>query len=153
MELKLIPKNKKAFLARTWMISFVVGVAVMALGYLMVQGMATEYDQTDIIDTNFKSTYDKYDELSGNVQSMLDEARGKEGLSIVGTFTVIWGATTTIIQLVFSSLLLPGAMLRQFAVDIGAPLAIANIIFTLPLLVITIVIVLVIISFIGQGKM
>lgn len=150
---KTLFKNKKAFLARTWMISFVVGVAVMALGYLMVQGMATEYDQTGIIDTNFKSTYDKYDALSSNVQSMLDEARGKEGLSIVGTVTVIWGATTTIIQLIFSSLLLPGAMLRQFAVDIGAPTAVANIIFTLPLLVITIVIVLVIISFVGQGKM
>jgi len=146
-------KNKKGFLARHWMVAFTVGVAVMALSYLMVQGLATQYDNLDVIDPSFQSTYDRYSDLEGNVDSMFEEASSEEGLSVVGTFTVIFGATFTILQLIFSSLLLPGTMLRQFSIDVGAPTLVANIIFTLPLVVVTIVIVLVIISSISRGKL
>jgi len=146
-------KNKKAFLARTWMIAFITGVAVIALSYLMAQGLATEYDNIDVIDPTFRTTYDRYSDLQGDVDSMFEEASSEEGLTVVGTLTVLFGATFTIIQLIFGSLLLPGAMLRQFSLDVGAPAAVANILFTLPLVIITVMIVLVIISSVSRGRM
>ena len=146
-------KNRGAFLARTWVVSFAVGVAVMSICYLMVFGLATEYDNLDVIDENFDSTYNKYSELQTNIDSVFLEASSKKGMSVTGTFTTLFSATFIVIQLIFTSLLMPGAMLRQFVIDIGAPTAIANILFTLPLIVITVIIVMVIINFIGQGKM
>lgn len=146
-------KNKKAFLARHWIVAFTVCIAVISLSYFMVQGLATEYDNLDVIDENFQSTYNRYSDLEGDVHSMFEEASSEEGLSVVGTFTVLFSATFTIIQLIFSSLLLPGTMLRQFALDVGAPSAIANIIFTLPLVIVTVIIILVIISSISRGKL
>lgn len=151
--MKRLVRNKKGFLARDWIVAFTVCIAVIGLFYLMVQGLALEYDNPDVIDPNFQNTYDKYSELQGSISSMFDEASSKEGLSVVGTFTTVFQATFTVIQLIFSSLLLPGAMLRQFSIDVGAPTAIANIIFTLPLVIITAIIVLVIVSSISRGKL
>lgn len=149
----MLMKNKKGFLARTWVTAFITGIAIFSLGYFMVFGLATEYDNIDVIDENFQSTYNKYSELEGDVHSMFGEASSKEGLSVVGTFTTLFSATFTIIQLIFASLLMPGAMLKQFALDVGAPSVIANIIFTLPLIIITVIIVLVVISSISKGKL
>lgn len=156
MEYKLknnLMRNKKGFLARTWLISFVTAIAIIGLGYLMVQGLATKYDNVAVIDENFQSTYNKYSDLQGDIDSMFEEASSDEGLSFVGIYEVTFGATFTIIQLIFSSLLLPGQMLKQFALDTGAPSLVANIIFTLPLIIITIMIVLVVISSISKGKL
>jgi len=146
-------KNKKAFLARHWIIAFTVFTAIIGLSYLMIQGFATEYNKENIIDSNFNKTYNKYSNLQSSVSSMLEESRGKEGLSFVGTFTTLFGVTITIIQLVFASLSLPGAMLKQFALDVGAPSEVATIIFTLPLIIITAMIVFIIISSISRGKL
>jgi hypothetical protein len=146
-------RKLRGWLARDWITAFTVFTAVMGLMFLMVQGLAVEYDNEDIVNSNFNNVYNKYDELSGTVDDMYSEASGENGLSFTGTLTLLFSATVTVIQLIFGTLLLPGAMLKQFALDIGAPSAVANIIFTLPLVVITITIVLVVISSISNQKL
>lgn len=152
-QINFIPKNKKGFYARDWMVAFITGIAVIALLYLMVQGMATEYDNEDIIDVTFQNTYDKYEILKGDIDDIFAEASSEEGMSVIGTFTTLFSATFGVISIMFGTLLLPGAMLHQFMIDVGAPDVIAKIMFTLPITIVTIIIVLVIISFIGRGKM
>lgn len=146
-------KNKKGFLARTWLIAFIVGVAVVGLQYLMVQGLATEYGNIDVIDESFQSVYGKYSDLTIIANNTLIAAREKGGLSVVGTFTTMFSATFKVINLIFSTLLLPGTMLYKLALYVNAPPAVAAILFTLPLAVIIIMIVLVIISSVSRGKL
>lgn len=145
--------NKKAFLARDWVVAFTVCVALFAIGYLMVSGLATEYDNTDIIDEGFDDTYNRFEDISEDVAEMQNESTSESGLKVIGTITTMFDAGWTIIQLVFESLLLPGTMLEQFAIDVGAPKSISNIIFVLPIVVITIIIVFVVISAIMKGKL
>lgn len=150
---KKLFQNKKGFLARTWVTAFITGIAIFSLCYFMVFGLATEYDNIDVINENFQRTYNKYSDLEGDITSMYYGIKSKEGLSVVGTFTTLFSATWGIISIILDSLLMPGAMLRQFSLDVGAPSAIANIIFTLPLIIITVIVVLVIISSISKGKL
>lgn len=146
-------KNKKGFLARDWVVGFISAIAVISLCYLMVSGMATKYGKTELIDESFNETYNKYDELADDANEMFEEASSKEGLSVLGTTTLLFSATFTVIQLIFGTLLLPGSMLKRFALDLGAPTLISNIIFTLPLIIITVIIVLVVISSVSQRKL
>lgn len=145
--------NKRGFLARDYLVAILVATAVMGLLYLSVNGFATEYENTDVIDSDFNSTYNQYSSLSDTADSLFSEASGDEGLSFTGSLTLLFGATTTVIQLVFGTLAIPGDMMKQFALDVGAPKAIADILFTLPLIIITIIIVFVVISSITQRKL
>jgi len=152
MKYKLL-KNKNAFLARTWLIAFAVGLSIIILSYFMVQGLATNYDNTAILDSGFQHTYDKYSELQENVGEMQEEVRGPKGLSFKGIYEVTFGATFTIIALIFDSVTMPGEMLYRLMIDAQVPRAIALIIGTLPTLLIFIMIVLVVISSISRGKL
>jgi len=145
-------RNKKGFLARDYLVAMVVGVALIGLLYLMVQGMGTEYDNLDVINSSFNSSYNKFGELSDSAYELYSEASSDEGLSLVGSATLVFKSTTTIINLILETLLLPGDLLRQFALDSGAPSPIAEILFILPIVVILIIVTLAVISAITQRK-
>lgn len=144
--------NNKGFLARDWVVAFTVCVAVIGLCYLGVEGLATEYDNTDIIDEEFDATYNKFPTMSSKIDDMFEESSSEEGISMVGAVTALFSATFTVIQLIFSTLLLPGAMLRNAMIDMGVPTAVGNIMFVLPIAIVTVVIVLVILSSVSRGK-
>lgn len=148
----MVLTSKRGFLLRSWVVAFITFVALVSLCYFMVYGMATKYDKTAIIDSEFNSTFNKFANLSEDVEEMKNATVGKGGLRILEQIGVIWGATTSVIEIVFESLTLPGAMMEKASDYAGAPSTIGNILFILPLLLITTLVVFVVISAVSRTK-
>lgn len=147
-------KNKRAqFLARHWIVAFVVFVSIVSLFYVSLTGIADEYDNTKIVQSNFNSTYNRFSDLSNTVSDMLNKTSRDEGLSFLGAFDVAFTATFTVIQLIYDTITLPGAMLKQFMSDLGVPSIVSNIAFALPLVILTVIIVLIVMSAVSRGKL
>jgi hypothetical protein len=98
-------RNKKGFLARDWVIAFVLFSAVIALFTLSVVGVANNYGRSDMVDSGFQSRYNKMVSLTNDKNTMLNSVRSGQGLTLAGTFDIAFGATFTVIQLVFSSII------------------------------------------------
>src|SRR5690606_13984201 len=90
--------------------------------------------------------YGKVNETTQRVSDALDAVSGKGGLSLVGSFQVLFASTLTVIQIVLGSIPLFSGMVTQFSTDLGVPSSIAGIIFPMFLAIVTIGIVFAIIN-------
>lgn len=144
--------NKKGFLTRDFVIAGIFLMGVIALMILMIQGIAINYDRTDLIDEGFSSSYDQLSNVTDNVGTILETTRSGSGLSFKGAFDVTFGAAFTAIQLVFSTLGLMQNVFINFATDFGIPTAIANILFIVGFSIIAVTLIFVWLSSISRGK-
>lgn len=146
-------KNKKGFLARDWVTAFIVFSAVIGLVYIMVQGIAGEYGNTEMLNPSFEATYNKYSNLQGSVSQIYNATTSEKGLTILGTASLMFDATYSVIQIILSTLTYPGAMLSQFSEDMGMPSVVGGILFSLPLVIITLIVVLAVLSSITNRRL
>ena len=102
--------NKKGFLPRDFVVAALLFSGMIALTVLIIAGMAAEYDNTDIVNEDFAETYDQLDLTLQGVGTMQNSSTSNEETGFIGTFDVVFGATFTVIQLVFDSLGLYGDM-------------------------------------------
>ena len=148
--------NKKAMLARDWIIILVIFGVITQLGFLFVAdmaGTATGYNVSGMVDEDFQSNYDTLTNTSTDIYKMQNATSSGEGMSVISTYTEVFKATFSIISIIFGSLGMVSAMLAQFATDFGVPTAVANIMFPAILLIIIATLVFVIISAISKGRM
>ncbi len=144
--------NKKGYLTRDFVIAGIFLMGVIAIMILMVQGVADNYNRTDLIDEGFSSNYDQLSNVTDNVGTILETTRSGSGLSFKGAFDVTFGAAFTAIQLVFSTLGLMQNVFINFATDFGVPTAIANILFIVGFSIIAVTLIFVWLSSISRGK-
>lgn len=138
--------RKGQFLARDWVIALILFTGGISLMVLMVTGLATEYDNEDIVDEAIVENYGFLDETTGLATSAFDATTEKEGLSFIGSFDILFSSAFTVITLVFGSISLAGGAMAQFAIDFGIPSAVSNVIFPMFLAILTVILVFVIIS-------
>ena len=144
--------NKKGYLTRDFVIAGIFLMGVIAIMILMVQGVATNYNRTEIIDEGFSENYDKLSNVTDNVGTILETTRSGSGLSFKGAFDVTFGAAFTAIQLVFSTLGLMQNVFINFAADFGIPSAISSILFIVGFSAIAVTLIYVWLSSISRGK-
>lgn len=150
MELRKI--NKRGYLTRDFVQAGLLLTGVVAIMVLMVAGIAAEYDNTTIVDPSFSENYDKLSDITDNVEIIRETTTSGEGLSFRGAFDVAFGAAFTGIQLVFSTLTLLGSVVSNFSQDFGVPKAVADLLFTIGLSIITVVLIFVWLSSISRGR-
>lgn len=134
------------------MIAGIFLMGVIAIMIIMVQGVADNYNNADLVDPEFSAKYDQLTNVTDSVDTILETTRSGSGLSFKGAFDVTFGAAFTAIQLVFSTLGLMQNVFINFATDFGVPTAIANILFIVGFTTITVTLIFVWLSSISRGK-
>jgi len=144
--------NKKGWVARDFIIAMLVFSGVLAIYVLMVGSIANDYDNTDIINTEFSEKFDKFSEDTDRAGEMWEAATSEDGLSLVGTADLLFFSTFRVISLVFSSVVAAGQQMAGFGEFFGIPTAISSIFMVLIFTILTVSIVFIIISSIRSGK-
>jgi hypothetical protein len=143
---KLINQKKAQFLPRDFVISLVIFSGLMGLFVLMIASQATDYGNTDIIDSSVQDDFANLSQATDIGSSAFEAASKKGGLSFTGSFDILFDSAFTVISLVFGSIGIVSTQMTKFATLIGIPSVVANIIFPLMISVLTIIIVFSIIS-------
>lgn len=144
--------NKKGYITRDFVIAGIFLMGIIALMVLMVQGIAINYNNTDLIDEGFVSTYDKLGSVTEPVETLLAETTSGSGLSFKGAFDVAFGAAFVGIQLIFGILSLFSSVFVNVLSDFGVPSQIGSILFIVAFSIITTTLIFVWLSSISRGK-
>lgn len=134
------------FLARDWMVAVLLFSGIAGLFFLAITSMATDYDETQYIDANFQENYDQLSDATSDVDSALDAASSKDGLTVVGTVEVLFKSSNTIFSLIFGSLGTAKSQVGSFMEDAGVPGPVYRVFAPLILAILTIIIVMIVIS-------
>lgn len=145
--------NKKGYLTRDFIIAGIFLMGVIAIMVLMVQDLAINYDREDLVDENFKEQYDKLEDVTGPVKTLLAEVSSPEGLSFKGVFDVAFGAAFVGITLIFGIISLFGSVFTNVIIDFTfINSEIGAIAFTIGLSAITVTLIFVWLSSISRGR-
>ena len=144
--------NKKGWVARDFIIAMLLFSGVLALFVLMIGSLASDYDNTDVVDAEFSAKFDKFSEDTDRAGEMWESATSEGGLSLVGTADLLFFSTFRVISLVFSSVVAAGQQMAGFGEFFGIPSEISSIFMVLIFTILTVSIVFIIISSIRSGK-
>lgn len=144
--------NKKGWVARDFVIAMLLFSGGIALFVLMVGSMASDYDNTNVIDAEFSAKFDKFSEETERSGEMWSAATSEGGLSLVGTADLLFFSTFRVISLVFSSVVAAGTQMAGFGEFFGIPTAVSGIFMVLMFGILTVSIVFIIISSIRSGR-
>lgn len=110
--------NKRGFATRDFVIASLLFMGIVSLFTIGLGSVQSNYpDAADIVDPTFSENYDKLTEQTEVLNTMRETALSGEGLSFRGAFDVTFGSFFTIMQLVFSSLGVFGAMYLNIPTD------------------------------------
>lgn len=147
--------QKKGFLARDWVIAAVLFAGVIALFSISVLSIANNYGRSDIVDANFNNNYNKLTDITNDKTKMFASVQSGQGLTLQGTFDIAFGATFTVIQLVFGSVITYETIAASFITDFS-PIFEAKvlvIIFNIGMTIIIVTLVFVWLSSISRGRL
>jgi len=142
--------KKAAWTLRMWVISLLVLSAIISLAYVMVGNLATTYSTPGIVDSSFSENYDKFAEQTSMMTDIKNATMGEGGLSIINTADLFFGATISVVRLVFGSIATVTSQVFSFGVDFGIPTEIWGIVGTLLVMIITVLVIFAIINAINK---
>ncbi len=146
-------KDKRGWVTRDFVIATLLFTGVIAMFVLFIAGMASEYNQPDLVSSSFSSNYNKLGEISDKVEVMRSTTTTGAGLNPISVFGVVFSAAFTVIQLVFSTLALAGSIPAKIIVDFTfIDSTVAATFFVLGLSILTTIIIFVWVSAIQRGK-
>ena len=145
--------NRKGFIARDFVVAMILFSGLIALMTLVVASIASDYGNNDLISEDFSNKFDRFDENTGRVTEMFDSANSEEGLSLIGTFDVLFNSAFSIISLVFSGVSSVGSQLLGFSEFFGIPSEVAGVFFTIILSILTALIVFIVISSVSRREL
>ena len=151
MKNKLV-QNKKAWVARDFIIAMLIFSGVIALYVVMVGSIANDYDNPNVIDPEFSAQFDQFSEDTERAGEMWNATTSEGGLSLVGTADLLFFSTFRVISLVFSSVVAAGQQLASFGSFFGIPTEITAIFMVLVFSILTVSIIFIIISSVRSGK-
>lgn len=142
--------NKKGFIARDFVLGMLLFSGIIALLVIGLNGFANDYGNNNIVDEEFSDNFDRFNNETANAQELFDAATSDEGLSLIGTFDVLFSSTFTIISLVFGGVSSVGNQIAGFGEYFGIPTSVSQTFFTILLAGLTILIVFIIISSVSR---
>ncbi|MFO7969945.1 MAG: hypothetical protein R6U15_07560 [Candidatus Izemoplasmatales bacterium] len=145
--------DKKAWVLRDYVIVTLIFSAIIALGYSMIISQAVEYDQTEIVNDNFNSSFNKFSERSAEVNEMLDEVDSEGGFQLLEAAELIFKSTFSIFGIIFQSLDDLRSQIADFGTVFGIPTEITSIALGLLLFVVISSIVFIIITSTSKSKL
>lgn len=147
-------KNKKGFLVRDYVIATVLFAAIIGLFSITVVSIANNYGRNDIVNSGFNAKYNKLVELTSSKNKMFNAVRSGQGLTLQGTFDIAFGATFTVIQLVFDSVIMYEQVAANFISDFTfIDSGVLIILFNVGFIIITTILVFVWLSSISRGRL
>jgi len=144
--------NKKGWVARDFVVAVLIFSGCLALFVLMVGSLANDYDNTNVIDPEFSSKFDKFSEDTDRTGEMWEAATSEDGLSLIGTADLLFFSTFRVISLVFSSVVAAGDQMAGFGEYFGIPSEVSSIFMVLLFSILTVFIVFIIISSVRSGR-
>lgn len=143
--------NKGQFLARDWIIATILFSGFIVLFVLAVGSLADEYGVADVVvSEEFSDTFDNFEDTTQNAQEMFEAASSKEGLSLEGTFEVLFSSTFTVISLVFTSVTSVAGQVFGFVEYFGIPSSVGATIGIILLSILSVIIVFIIVSSVSR---
>lgn len=144
--------NKKGFVARDFVIAMLLFSGGIALFVLMVGSLANDYDNSNVINPEFSSKFDKFSEDTSRAAEMWNATTSEGGLSLVGTADLLFFSTFRVISLVFEGVDAIRQQLFGFGIFFGIPQEITAIFMVLMFSILTVLIIFIIISSVRSGK-
>ena len=144
---------KKGWITRDFVIAGILFSTVVGLFVFFLAGMGAQYDNSDLVSQSFDDNYNKLEDVSEDVGTMFSSISTGQGLSFVGLFDVAFQSTFTVIQLVFSTIVLAGSLPINMIADFTfIDKKIITFTFTSILAILTTIIIFVWISSISRSK-
>lgn len=144
--------NKKGFTGQAFVVITLVASAIIALAYIMVGSLATDYNTPGIVNSEFSAHYDKFNENAGRIEEMYNATKSSEGFSFLNTADVLISSTVTIVQLLWSGVTGLGEQVFNLSGDFDIPSPVMAIIGVLIIGVIVTILVFLIINALNKQK-
>lgn len=141
---------KSEWKIRDYIIAGVVLSAVIALAYLMVGSLATEYNAPGIVDPGFSERYDRFNNQTADINRMWDASSDPEGFNLLTASVEIFKGGIAVASLIFGGVTTITDQVKSIAVDFGIPTPIFNIISILLMVTLSILVIWGIINFMNK---
>jgi len=156
-QIKTMWKDRRGFLPRTWVVSFLIFTAVFALLFVASQGFLTDYDAGGYIDSGYNESYNKFSEAMGDDSSGESFRDIQEGITdktlleqvLDGT---VFKAFIRTVKVTFAGLGIFDDITEDFTEDFGIPQQVAMIIFPLLSAIVLVILIFAVISAINRGN-
>lgn len=148
----MIKQNYKGWVAKDFVLATLIFSAGIALFVIMIGSIANDYNNTEIIDSEFSNKFDRFENDTETISQMWDAVTSEGGLSLVGATELLFFGTFRVISLVFSSVVSAGTQLAGFGGYFGVPSEITAIFFVFLFAAITVTIVFIVINSVRGGK-
>lgn len=99
-------KGKKGFLLRDFVIVGIIFGTIIALYVLSVASIATNYQNTDIINSNFAAHYSRINDNLAQLDRSTKAVQGSGGLNLIGTFNVAFNSVFTVVVMIWDGLVI-----------------------------------------------
>ncbi len=142
--------NKKGFVARDFVVAMLLLSGFLSLFILMVGGLADDYNNPNVVNQEFADKFNKFDENVGRTSDMFEAVSSKDGLSLIGTFDVLFSSTFSVISLIFAGVVGAGQQLAGFAEFFNVPTQVASVFFTLIFGILTALIIFIVVSSVSR---
>lgn len=124
--------NKKAEFSTTgYLVGVMIFSAVIALAYLMVGDLATNYGASNVIDSDFESKYNKFEENTDNFNDIRGILDSNESVSFIDVGEVFFKGTLSLLTFTKDSFGIFNSQIMNIGEDFGVPSAVTGIIFVL----------------------
>lgn len=144
------PMNKKAFLARDWVVAAILFGGIIALMVLQVGDLVNTYDAENIVSEEFSSRFNNFENNTQVAASMWNKTTGEGGLSTIGTFDILFKSTFSVISLVFTSVTMAGVQIFGFTEYFGIPAEVGFLFGSILLSILSVIIVFIVISSVSR---
>jgi hypothetical protein len=145
-------QNTRGWVARDFIIAMLLFSGSIALFVIMVGSLANDYDNPNVISSDFSTKFDRFSEDNSRIEEMWNATTSEGGLSLIGTADLLFFSTFRVISLVFSSVVASGQQLASFGSFFGLPSEVSSIFALLIFGILTVSIIFIIISSVRSGK-
>lgn len=134
------------------MIAMLIFSAGIAIFFIMIQSMAVEYDNSNIIDENFNNSFNKFSNYTDKASAMYSNLTTGGGLKFADATELVFTGSFTVISLVFASVDIASSQLANFGSYFGIPKQLSDIFGVLIFTIIIVSLVFIIINSVRGGK-
>lgn len=127
---------------RGYVIALILFSGIIAIAYITFGSLATQYNNSDIIDPNFDEQYNKLNENADKIANIQDTVNSNSTLAqLIGTTDLLFSSTLTVGSIIFSSFTTMQDQFSNIASDIGIPSSILNLAFIIAFSIIVVIVV------------
>lgn len=141
---------KRGFIPRDFVIALLLFSGILTLLTLAVASLAEDYGNTEVIDPEFSNRFNKFDQELDRSADIFNSTTSTGGLSLVGTFDVLFSSTFTVISLVFGGVSAVGSQIAGFGDYFGIPKSVAYAFFGMIMAILAILIVFMVVSSVSR---